>query len=137
MIKSIDLRIGNFVKDKKGVILTVYGVAISDGKNIIWYDKEAGFYLEDYEIDPIPLTPDILEACGFVKKTDSAPGIGDFHWYDNGDYETIRVYNDWITLKGVESVPIKYLHHLQNLIFALTGQELTVNLPQPAEKNGQ
>lgn len=84
--------------------------------------------------DPIPLTPQILEACGFEKHEDSndfwtffvlptsfqvdqshdpeiSTGVSDlFYWGDS--YKTNE---------------IKSLHQLQNLYFALTGNELTYN----------
>lgn len=78
--------------------------------------------------DPIPLTPEILEMCGFRKGE---------KWFIHQVY-----YNGQIDInvnrKGIHygkktehgfdaTIEIRYLHQLQNLYFALTGKELTVN----------
>jgi hypothetical protein len=69
------------------------------------------------DISPIPLTPEILEKCGFVLMEGS--------WYN-------LLYIDPVgagRFKCLYSVPyLDYLHQLQNLYFALTGKELEINL---------
>lgn len=80
MIKANELRIGNKIKRKSNEnICTVNWGIIKD------FDLHED--VSDYE--PIRLTPQILEKCGF------------------------------------ENI---YLHQLQNLYFALTGNELEINL---------
>jgi hypothetical protein len=85
--------------------------------------------------DPIPLTPEILEACGFKDGVIVTR------------YEAIIVKEYKTTTQGVfkgkwcmmlcDSIPyqlqhhFQYLHELQNLFFALTGKELEVKLAQP------
>lgn len=121
MIKANELRIGNKVKMK-----------VPTSVDNEWFETtiEAadllGIERGDNLIEGIPLTPEILEKCGFEKKTGSAPGIGDFYWHDNGIFETIRVHGDIIKLEGIDSIPVKHLHQLQNLYFALTGEELEI-----------
>jgi hypothetical protein len=62
---------------------------------------------------PIKLTPQILEKCGF-----------EF----NGGYFIIPLKN---SLYGIDKIKVGkgiFLHQLQNLYFALTGEELDINL---------
>lgn len=85
----------------------------------------------------IPVTPEILEKCGFesdvtemyelcLNQKDESPFIRIYPKYnmdyylhnDDGDH-----CDDIKLLK-----PPQYLHQLQNLYFALTGEELTVQL---------
>lgn len=81
-------------------------------------------------LSPIPLTPEILEKAGFVK--DSGIDV-----YKNG---RLRV---WVGARGkflcylIEEntttghyIPNSFvaLHQLQNLYFALTGEELNISL---------
>ena len=78
-----------------------------------------------YEIDdllPIPLTEELILKCGF-KKGQYEYMLGDFimEWFHNG-------YN-FTGGEGCQmGVPILYLHQLQNLYFALTGEELIIDL---------
>jgi hypothetical protein len=77
---------------------------------------------------PIPLTEDILLKCGFVKQD------GDLELYLKPmllsyDLKTNKMY----LMAGqfaecTDTVPCEYLHQLQNLYFALTGEELNINL---------
>ena len=86
---------------------------------------------------PIVLTSDILEKCGFKKNKNGEPcieindiashlelmvGVDNFHYPSftqtpQGDEERTVYFNR-----------INSLHQLQNLYFALTGEELTINL---------
>jgi hypothetical protein len=129
MIDIKDLRIGNFIKDKEGNQLCVYGVAREDSHNIIWYDEEGGFYLNDDEAEPIPLTPEILEGCGFER-------ISNFFydkWVDNLKLR-VSLTKDLMTFSydDTDLPSYKYLHQLQNIYHSLTGQELQINLTQKA-----
>jgi len=85
---------------------------------------------------PIQLTEEWLLKCGFEKKTYAhltlyyfslkvlSHGEISFHPKENGfniDLGTTTGYQFGTT-------NIKYVHQLQNLYFALTGEELTVNI---------
>ena len=74
-------------------------------------------------LEPIPLSPEILENCGFEKDRygfnhrDEHLSFYYKHGIANGTYEPA-----WKeTLIGT---PIKYIHQLQNLYFSLCGEEL-------------
>lgn len=73
----------------------------------------------------IPLTAQSLELLGFQRHhgdwTKSGIRIGE---YEHGYGVVLKLsINEWISFKAP---PILYLHQLQNLYFALTGEELTI-----------
>jgi hypothetical protein len=81
--------------------------------------------VEYQDLDPIILTPQILQKCGFRNFIRDEWIIS--HSTGHADFE--------LTPQGLRlrqptpsRIPIKYLHQLQNLFFALTGEELEVNL---------
>lgn len=122
MIQANELRIGNWVNWK-------------DEPVRVWGLKE-GVYVEgsdlprEEEIEPIPLTPEILEKCGFEKRfifDDEYIFTDSFYIDENG-----RVfYTEWEgsdNRGGLENryfTEVKHLHQLQNLYFVLIGTELT------------
>ena len=116
-MKSNELRIGNLV-NANGDMLSVTGA------DIAYFD----FNGNDYS--PIPLTPEILEKAGFSK------GEKWFiHQVYYRNYFDLCVNRNEIiygqkTEHGFDkrSINIKYLHQLQNLYFALTGEELPIEL---------
>ncbi len=77
----------------------------------------------------VPLTPEILLKCGFENVIEF-----DYHFRkDEFDVmiESHGIYyyiDDRGDNEGTKPRQIKYLHQLQNLYFALTGIELTINL---------
>ena len=156
MIDIKELRFGNYVRltdpNDKTENMVVGG--IMPDKISLWLpnkvssgDREIlnGVVIPDwqhedgFEINPIPITEKILEKCGF--KID--------------DKQAILKINDWIYIEAVihsetevgiammdikefatgfhptrsiQYLPILYLHQLQNLYFALTGEEIEVEL---------
>jgi hypothetical protein len=115
-MKASELRIGNWVQ----------------GASRGGYEQATGrmiFQLEDNKLNvlPIPLTPEILEKAGFNMegkyiwlKIDEAfelctfasgtPGVG------------LYFEGQWL------GDTFNYLHQIQNLFFALTGEELNIEL---------
>ena len=88
------------------------------------------FYRFSEFYEPIPLTEEILLKCG-LKRTlyDSSYELNDFSIFlDKRIRENIYIKcekRNWNVLNGLR---IDCLHQLQNLYFALTNEELTVNL---------
>lgn len=92
------------------------------------------------EMEGIPLTPDILEKCGFKDVTDgyratgSEGGLWRISMPHNGKYLDLHEDYDFKQGRVVSYFMGHYenkmfsLHQLQNLFFALTGQELEVKL---------
>lgn len=119
MINVQELRVGNWISFKglwMGEIskLSPYSVEVKDNDN---------FYPLDC-FNPIPLTPEVLERCGFESINETHRiGIGYmvFYCYPVGDvYQHWYLYHNNIRITS----GIKSLHQLMNLYFALTGQEL-------------
>jgi len=112
MIDAKDLRIGNWFLfgelRHQATHWDIRNLALAEFK---------GNPLETYK--PIPLTPEILEKCGFEK-------WGKDGYDKNGiyisKYFNYPIYNPFG--EYINSIEVKYLHELQNLYYALTKQEL-------------
>lgn len=122
MIKANELRIGNFILEGG----KFYEIRHSDFEvaDLNYNSETQSFYITG---DPIPLTPEILEQCGFEQ---SANANDDSLVFSN-NFFVIDLYSSEMCLENAWAealcIEIKYLHQLQNLYFALTGKELTVN----------
>lgn len=129
------LRIGNMVrvtfdkeetgygKDYNGEIEAIQRNKVLIKGDLHWQPIEA--------MKPIPLTPDVLEACGFRVDTKSQYGGFVYPISDEKD-EDIRIVHDILIewnwpLYGNTPVLVPYVHSLQNLIHALTGTDLPIN----------
>ena len=82
------------------------------------------------DLEPIPLTPEILEKCGFKKHE-----FGDGYLKNKIYYILpMRIGFDFCILysitehKKINLKYIEYVHQLQNLYFSLTGEELNAPL---------
>ena len=126
-ISAQDLRIGNYVMSGKGIyslsaISNPYciGIHLPDNKAV---ELQLGL------LSPIPLTPELLERCGFVKTTlDETP-------YEIWTHSKIEIWNlngmYWVLEMAEQAgvnLQLKYLHHLQNIVHALTTIELDVKM---------
>lgn len=110
-MEAKELRIGNWFKEYDEFRQVTY--------NTIRYLNNN----EDESYNPIPITEEILLKAGFSKKVDSIWSI---------------YTKDWIGLYKMDGTPyyevddtytkIKSVHQLQNLYFALTGEELKIEL---------
>lgn len=72
--------------------------------------------------EPIPLTEEWLVKFGFISIQDGWYQIEkmpiSFNW---------NIYDNTLRFMGYSFKHIKYVHQLQNLYFALTGEELQIN----------
>lgn len=152
MIKAQELRPGNLLNcnhftDGSWRIIQITGVQISlgDTTSVSWTAKKvcpARLAPIDEGYTGIPLTPEILEKCGFEDVADGSFCISIDHnenslliqiylpnkEEERTDYELWFSLDDGSALYNISKNPIRYLHQLQNLYFALTGEELTVQL---------
>lgn len=80
--------------------------------------------------DPIPLTPEILEKSGFVKRfADSECNIWDLKDTEWQKHITLALVDaGWKYLSAPGANPFHNVHQLQNLYFCLCGQELDIKL---------
>lgn len=76
------------------------------------------------ELEPIILTSEILENCGFEEKTAKHFEKGGLQLKFNGEYFQ-RVSTSALQTR-VSNLPIKYFHQLQNLYFSITSNELEI-----------
>ena len=125
-MKANELRIGDWVK---------WNYEESSDGNA--YPVEYGYELDDIKnnpniVKPIPLTEEWLERFGFEKDEEyDEGGLVDYRWIlMNGSLEFVSFWNSE-ELTGVNQpqtgVDIEHVHSLQNLYFALTGEELNQN----------
>jgi hypothetical protein len=112
-----ELRIGNLIKfSEDGTIFTVGSI---EERGFTVQNDEETTWIEAEEFEPIPLTEEWLLKFWFISNP-----------YEDR-YEKGSIHIECIKTKGetylwIENMPhIKYVHQLQNLYFALTGEELT------------
>lgn len=126
MIKANELRLENLVL-YKGEALPIYSIdraGLSFSRiNDIQVNKKSGATLGTGEIDfePILLTPEILEKCGFKRDYTRES------WH-HMTFVLDQIVLEWLDEKcGYNGVcQLSYLHQRQNLYFVLTGEELTI-----------
>ena len=125
-MKAEELRLGNWIKAPTEVHNNIEFQVYS-----ITTDKDGYNHFYDH-CTPISITEEWLLKFGFEKEGE---GFRHEYWYIN-DFE-IQIHGDKFPLRiwGGESAPhltqyighkTKYIHQLQNLYFALTGEELTI-----------
>lgn len=122
-MKSNEIRIGSLF-EQRGFPMYVEAI-FRDTVYLNFEGNEGDIWEEDIkDLVPIPLTEEILLKAGFEKDT------GEFYIYKD---ITVRktYYSDdfWrFIFKHQRIKDIKYLHDLQNTIFALTGEEIKIEL---------
>ena len=124
-----ELRIGNLVMDRGGKSLQIDYMDKHKVYQEMFVNEISVHPLTEYftRIEPIPLTEEWLVKFGF-DKTNSIRLMIDISSY----YLQVTASNlDCLILSQDNSIstilrPIKYVHQLQNLYFALTGEELTL-----------
>jgi hypothetical protein len=122
MILSNELRIGNLVYNRHGEIHEVR----ENTFQLFRYPTMDG---DPAKLKGIPLTPEILEKAGFginyltTGAWNAQKGL--YFLLSNFEFHIQKSYyeNQFIAVKN-----IKHLHQLQNLYFALTGEELQIDL---------
>jgi len=121
-MKANELRIGNLAQTNMGDLLIVENLSLND---IHFKVVDRSKYPLNYkwQAEPIPLTEEWLLKLGF-------------------EYDTITYSKEFLTLAKSERLTgyhvfinslvnrlsnnVVYVHQLQNLYFALTGEELTI-----------
>lgn len=114
MIKANEIRLGNYV--------------VSIENNIYQIDEHDFEYTHNgciSDINPIPLTEEWLTKFGFVF------GI-ELQDFVKGKHQFIELnclcgyFSENDIFYYAEKTKLKYVHQLQNLYFAITGEELTI-----------
>lgn len=136
MIEAKELRVGNKILsifDKVETVRMILGHEGSEEypkqyKHLIGVEENGNQY-NLAEIKPIPLTEEWLLKFGFVqgeyKLWLSIPQIkSEIHFDKFRGSLVCQIYSSTGSLIPKD---IKYIHQLQNLYFALTGEELEIN----------
>lgn len=118
-MKAEELRIGNFVKYKEEIIK----LGTFDYSSFTYEkDKTLNYIVGAFKsLQPIELTEEWLLKMGF-EKDHLYFSKGSFHYHMHG---IVFIGNDHVSSGHVDSY-LKTVHQLQNLYFALTGEELTI-----------
>lgn len=142
MVNANELRIGNWITEEilgRVEIATVAPnqvIVLVNHMDVDRKESKKNITLALSEIKGIPLTAELLEKAGFILTDD---GISPYHKLVLNRTEAISIEDDFSfglnaenenSKMGFASHPdlVKYVHQLQNLYFALTGTELTINL---------
>jgi len=133
-MESKELRIGNLLFDRFGK--TVIVESINElGINLNGGDGNGVYpFFEFKELKPILLTEEILLKCGFEWSIQHQSYKHKNFKYVIDFYNSHPQFNSSVCFlnkehrSGENLICIHYLHQLQNLYFALTNTELTVNL---------
>jgi hypothetical protein len=121
-MKGEELRLGNLVSNMNprhnDSILTIESIGDNHEVNV-FYRK----YLLS-ELEPIPLTEEWLLKLGFKNNSMNTYNIllQGFLLEYNLQHNVVDAVNK---VHFNLNIPVKYVHQLQNLYFALTGEELT------------
>lgn len=123
-MKASELRLGNLVSNMNprhnDRILTIESIGDNHEVNV-FYRK----YLLS-ELEPIPLTEEWFLKFGFKKVGTNFELDFFVLWYSS--YQNCFVWRFMnIDSNADRPISLKYVHQLQNLYFALTGEELTLN----------
>jgi hypothetical protein len=118
MIQANEMRIGSWVHDMP--FDRAFQITAKHFANI-----------ESQTYRPIKLSPEILEKAGFKKMKGWGTPL-----YRYGDIIISQPLEDSFSFgyyreagrRGTTATGFKYVHELQNLVFALTGTELTIEL---------
>lgn len=128
-MKANELRINNYLEYFMEDFENPWRVTQVDIDDIAYFVQ----YPNDTDYRPIPLTEEWLLKFGFVK------GKGaffievlktEFYFrdsYTGGYYWGFVSNSDWNMCELTDVRPVNYVHQLQNLYFAITGEELTIN----------
>ncbi len=138
-MKITELRVGDFIgmnlKEFPQNLFTVLEVGETmkvvnfittpDNTNLKRRESE---YFDIADFEPIPLTEEWLVKLGFEETyksqhTQRFDLISNTKFGYNKNLKTDIYYIRWI---GEDFIHIKYVHQLQNLYFALTGEELII-----------
>ena len=122
-MKANELRIGNYVWDDYSGEMIVSQIMYSTES--VWFRKT--WTLPDgharcSDIKPIPLTDEWLLKFGFKKEGFSyLHNDLILHVFSNARLVSVPDEDgEWVNIQP----PVQYVHQLQNLYFALTGEEL-------------
>lgn len=127
MIKAAELRIGNVarVANLTGFVEVVFFDGDTDDYVEMSFSPNYKYILHD--LDPVPITIEWLERMAFIKDRSG--------WHMPGTQFSLteQFFPCWLDrmlwpqdIQDFHQTSLNYVHQLQNLYFALTGQELPI-----------
>ena len=139
MIKTNELRIGNFVSINNGFEMLVHSIFQNDTVYLDFIPpliNEADVWEEDYKyLAAIPLTEEWLFKAGFKEIKFLNEYLVQEKGYKYLDMIIRYGYFDGhrflFDLANEKCINLKYVHQLQNLYFAICGEELIFSSTEP------
>lgn len=133
MIKASELRIGNLFLDNgkvREVLSLSEDIILADPRPEIGLVARKVEYVKPHDAQGIPLSEEWLRKLGFVDTNNGYRATGAEVVYElPRTGRPIRLwwdYPDAWTFESWNNCKVQYVHQLQNLYFALTGEELTI-----------
>ena len=126
-MNALELRLGNIIKDTRHPEreCTVFRLTCGVDFNITYHyskSNELSYSKENINaLQPVPITEEWLRKLGFV-----AEGINYHTFSKNGSTVLLQTDGRVFYLTTCSDVEFKYVHQLQNLYYAITGNELTI-----------
>lgn len=122
MIKPTELRIGNSILFD-GEIKTVTSRMLGYINNANRFKNKSNLI----EFEPIPLTEKILLKFGFKRDSTGCLKFSNcLYWLPKCYNSDTGILQIAVGMTPIKNCPCQYVHQLQNLYFALTGEELTL-----------
>jgi hypothetical protein len=122
-MKTNELRIGNYLNGKQGRVIVT---EIRTNNSVKIHDNTSSFYV-GICLTPIEITKEWLLKLGFEFAVDTwylnGFALWETEWGDDKGGTGIGYFYE-LRERGMMDKHIKYIHQLQNLYFALTGEEL-------------
>ena len=127
-MKTTELRIGNYITTEYLNKSTFKVISIHSDR--IYFESVRENFKSDTiqnYIKPIQLTEEWLVKFGFEKLTDKSRGFNsNSYTYTKGISFIVHLNDKLLSVNFWQGNEKKYVHELQNLFFALTGEELTI-----------
>jgi len=127
MLHSTSLRIGNWVQAPLGEYMKVEQLGHPENSDYIFARMADGQGFGQNNFEGIPLSPEILEKCGF-KVVNHVHGYSFYTLHSSRINKcALDIYKEKTLWMGYNVSRCDYLHQLQNLYWCLTGTELEYN----------
>jgi hypothetical protein len=121
-MKTQELRIGNILKGetREGSVLVANVHEILECEVSLIFEGRVHRFTHD-RIEPIPLTPEILTACGFIWDGECWNFDG-FRIWDSATANAAK--SEYYHINSETLTNFDFLHHLQNYYHAVSTEEL-------------
>lgn len=128
-MKSIELRVGNFVVPVKNEVVNFHTVVLGVlSKGIYIPYNGVPTWFNEIEFNPIPLSNEWMKKFEFERPSEGVFKLGKILVIETTK-GTFQLYlkgldSDFVTQEIDFNLNIEHVHQLQNICFALTGREL-------------